>query len=171
MEMPPRNGCAKEPPIPLRWFQDRYIHASSLEHRSPKDTAVTQSIALITLLVHDYDLAISFFTQALRFELIEDTVVSAGKRWVVVAPTGAAGSASLLLSNAATPEQEARVGDQTGGRVFMFLQTQNFWADYRHMLAHHVKFAETPREESYGHVVVFFDICGNKWDLLERGDV
>ena len=131
---------------------------------------VTQSIALITLLVRDYDEAISFFTHALRFELIEDTAVTADKRWVVVAPPdsgNAAGGASLLLAKAATPEQEARIGDQTGGRVFMFLHTQNFWADYRHMLEHGVKFAEEPREETYGHVVVFFDICGNKWDLLE----
>lgn len=137
---------------------------------SPNDTAVTQSIALITLLVHDYDEAITFFTQALRFELMEDTAVTADKRWVVVAPPDATSGASLLLAKAATPEQEARVGDQTGGRVFMFLHTQNFWADYRHMLAQDVKFAEEPREETYGHVVVFFDICGNKWDLLERGD-
>ncbi len=131
---------------------------------------MTQSIALITLLVDDYDEAIAFFTQALRFELIEDTAVTADKRWVVVAPRGAAGGASLLLAKAATPEQEARIGDQTGGRVFMFVHTQDFWEDYQHMLAQGVKFAEKPREESYGHVVVFFDICGNKWDLLERAD-
>ncbi len=131
---------------------------------------MTQSIALITLLVHDYDEAIAFFTQALRFELVQDTSVSAGKRWVVVAPPEATGGASLLLAKAATPEQEARVGDQTGGRVFMFLHTQDFWYDYQHMLAQGVKFAEAPREEAYGHVVVFFDICGNKWDLLERRD-
>ena len=134
---------------------------------------MTQSIALITLLVHDYDEAIAFFTRALRFELIEDTAVTAAKRWVVVAPPNAGntvGAASLLLAKAATPEQEARVGDQTGGRVFLFLQTQNFWADYRHMLAQGVKFAEAPREEAYGHVVVFFDVCGNKWDLLEHGE-
>ena len=134
---------------------------------------MTQSIALITLLVRDYDEAIAFFTQALRFELVQDTPISADKRWVVIAPPnagGAAGGASLLLAKAATPEQEARVGDQSGGRVFLFLHTQNFWMDYRHMLAHGVKFAEVPREETYGHVVVFFDVCGNKWDLLERGD-
>jgi catechol 2,3-dioxygenase-like lactoylglutathione lyase family enzyme len=137
---------------------------------------VTQSIALITLLVRDYDEAIAYFTQALRFELTQDTPVSADKRWVVVAPPAAtdapnaAGRASLLLAKAATPEQEARIGDQTGGRVFMFLHTQNFWADYQHMLAHGVEFAEAPREEAYGHVVVFFDLCGNKWDLLEERD-
>ena len=134
------------------------------------NTPVTQSIALITLLVRDYDEAIAFFTQALRFDLIEDTAVTADKRWVVVAPPDALGGASLLLAKAATPEQEARIGDQAGGRVFLFLQTQNFWMDYRHMLAQGVKFAEAPREEAYGHVVVFFDVCGNKWDLLERGD-
>lgn len=132
---------------------------------------MTQSIALITLLVHDYDEAITFFTEALRFELLEDTPVSADKRWVVVAPPHAENGprgASLLLAKAATPEQEARIGDQTGGRVFMFLNTDNFWGDYRRMLAHGVQFAEEPREEAYGHVVVFFDLCGNKWDLLER---
>lgn len=132
---------------------------------------MTQSIALVTLLVRDYDEAIAFFTDALRFELVQDTEVSAGKRWVVVAPPNAgnaASGASLLLAKAATPEQEARIGDQTGGRVFMFLNTDNFWDDYHYMLAHGVKFAEEPREELYGHVVVFFDLCGNKWDLLEH---
>ena len=141
-----------------------------LHHSPPNTTTVTQSIGLITLLVRDYDEAITFFTLALGFELIEDTAVAADKRWVVVAPPDATRGASLLLAKAATPEQEARVGDQTGGRVFMFLHTQNFWDDYQHMLAHGVKFAEVPREEAYGHVVVFFDICGNMWDLLERGD-
>ena len=130
---------------------------------------MTQSIALITVLVHDYDEAIAFFTGALRFDLLDDTPVSAGKRWVIVAPPDSSG-ASLLLAKAATPEQEARIGDQSGGRVFLFLNTDNFWGDYRRMLAHGVQFAEEPREEAYGHVVVFFDLCGNKWDLLERGD-
>ncbi len=130
---------------------------------------MTQSIALITLLVHDYDEAIAFFTEALRFELMEDTPVSADKRWVVVTPPSAIG-ASLLLSKAATPEQEARVGDQTGGRVFMFLHTDDFWSDYQYMLSRRVRFAEAPRKEAYGHVVVFFDVCGNKWDLLEHAD-
>ena len=134
---------------------------------------MTQSIALITLLVHDYDEAVAFFTHALRFDLIEDTAVTADKRWVVVAPPharNAAAGASLLLAKAATPEQEAHIGNQAAGRVFLFLHTQQFWPDYRHMLAHGVKFVEVPREEAYGHVVVFFDLCGNKWDLLERGD-
>ena len=128
---------------------------------------MTQSIALVTLLVHDYDEAVAFFTRALRFELVQDTPVSADKRWVVVAPPAGAG-ASLLLAKAATPEQEACIGNQTGGRVFMFLHTDDFWDAYQHMLASGVQFAEEPREEAYGHVVVFFDICGNKWDLLEH---
>lgn len=139
---------------------------------------MTQSIGLVTLVVRDYDEAIAFFTRALRFELVQDTAVSADKRWVVVAPPdaengrGASGvaGASLLLARAATPEQEACIGNQAGGRVFMFLHTDDFWDDYQHMLAHGVTFAEEPREEAYGHVVVFYDICGNKWDLLERGD-
>lgn len=132
-------------------------------------TAVTQSIALVTLLVHDYDEAIAFFTRALRFELVDDTPVSADKRWVVVAPADGMG-ASLLLAKAATPEQVACIGNQTGGRVFMFLHTDDFWDSYQHMLANGVQFAEEPREEAYGHVVVFFDLCGNKWDLLEHGN-
>lgn len=134
---------------------------------------MTQSIALITLVVRDYDEAIAFFTQALGFALVQDTPVSTDKRWVVVAPPDAANGtkgASLLLAKAATPEQEACIGNQAGGRVFMFLHTSDFWADYGRMLAFGVQFAEEPREEAYGHVVVFFDICGNKWDLLEHRD-
>ena len=112
-------------------------------------------------------------SRTLRFDLIEDTAVTADKRRVVVAPPhagNAAAGASLLLAKAASPEQEARIGNQATGRVFLFLHTQQFWPDYRHVLAHGVKFAEVPREQAYGDLVVFFDLCGNKWDLLERGD-
>jgi len=133
---------------------------------------MTKSIVSVALVVRDYDEAIAFFTQVLRFTLIEDTDMGGGKRWVVVAPpttatpTGGLG-ASLVLAKAATDEQLAQVGNQTGGRVFLFLHTTDFEDDYRHMQAHGVKFAEEPREEVYGRVVVFFDLYGNKWDMIE----
>jgi catechol 2,3-dioxygenase-like lactoylglutathione lyase family enzyme len=127
---------------------------------------VAHSIALVTLLVRDYDEAISYFTDALRFTVIEDTLLDAGKRWVVVAPSGSQG-ASLLLAKAATPEQLAQVGNQSGGRVFLFLHTTDFSNDYRAMQARGVRFAEEPREERYGRVVVFTDLYGNKWDLVQ----
>lgn len=127
---------------------------------------MTQSIALLSLLVQDYDEAIAFFTEVLRFELIEDTPLGDGKRWVRVAPHGSNG-ASLLLARAVNAEQMARVGDQTGGRVFLFLHTSDFWEDYGYMQAHGVRFAEQPRQEIYGMVVVFFDLYGNKWDLVQ----
>jgi catechol 2,3-dioxygenase-like lactoylglutathione lyase family enzyme len=127
---------------------------------------VARSIALVALVVREYDEAISFFTDALRFSLVEDRALAGGKRWVVVAP--ASQGASLLLAKAATPEQVAHVGNQTGGRVSFFLHTSDFWSDYRHMQARGVKFAEEPREEPYGRVVVFFDLYGNKWDLVQR---
>ena len=130
---------------------------------------MTQSIALVTLLVRDYDEAISFFTGALRFTLVEDRPLGAGKRWVVVAPPASQGT-SLLLAKAATPEQMAHVGNQAGGRVLLFLHTGDFWNDYRHMQSHGVQFAEEPRQEPYGLVVVFLDLYGNRWDLLQPGD-
>jgi catechol 2,3-dioxygenase-like lactoylglutathione lyase family enzyme len=130
---------------------------------------VAHSIALVTLLVRDYDEAITYFTDALRFTLIEDTPLGDGKRWVVVAPPDSQG-ASLLLAKAATPEQLAQVGSQSGGRVFLFLHTSDFWHDYRAMLLRGVRFAEEPREEAYGRVVVFTDLYGNKWDLVQPND-
>ena len=128
-----------------------------------------RSLALIALVVRDYDEAIAFFTETLRFSLVEDTPLGVGKRWVVVAPSQGKG-ASLLLAKAATPEQEAHVGNQTGGRVFLFLHTSDFQDDYRHLQARGVKFANEPREEPYGRVVVFFDLYGNKWDLIQPND-
>jgi catechol 2,3-dioxygenase-like lactoylglutathione lyase family enzyme len=125
-----------------------------------------RSITSLALVVRDYDEAIAFFTQALRFQLLEDTPMGNGKRWVVVAPDPPAG-ASLLLARAVTPEQEAHIGDQTGGRVFLFLHTDDFWGDYAHMQAHGVRFTEQPRQEPYGTVVVFLDLYGNKWDLVQ----
>lgn len=125
-----------------------------------------QTIGYVTLVVRDYDEAIAFYTQTLRFELVEDTPLGAGKRWVLVAPPGAR-ECRLLLAKAATPAQASRVGDQAGGRVFLFLHTDDFWRDYREMTARGVRFNETPRQEAYGTVAVFEDLYGNKWDLLE----
>jgi catechol 2,3-dioxygenase-like lactoylglutathione lyase family enzyme len=125
-----------------------------------------QSLAHVTFLVRDYDEALSFFTDVLGFRLVEDSLLPGGKRWVVVAPPGSRG-ASLLLAQADTPGQLLQVGNQAGGRVFLFLHTDDFWRDYRLMQAYSVKFLEIPREESYGTVAVFEDLYGNKWDLLQ----
>jgi catechol 2,3-dioxygenase-like lactoylglutathione lyase family enzyme len=124
-----------------------------------------QSLALIAYLVRDYDEAVAFFTEKLQFELVEDTPRD-GKRWVVVRPHGENGS-SILLAKAATQEQEAAIGNQTGGRVFLFLHTDDFQRDYEHMRSHGVQFMEEPRHEDYGIVAVFKDLYGNKWDLLQ----
>lgn len=123
------------------------------------------SITSLALLVDEYDEAIAFFTEVLRFELLEDTPQGDGKRWVRVAPPGS--GAALLLAKAATPEQQVHIGNQTGGRVFLFLHTRDFWDDYNHMKARGVEFTEEPREEPYGTVVVFLDLYGNKWDLIQ----
>lgn len=128
-----------------------------------------QTIGHVALVVRDYDEAIEFFTQKLRFRLIED-IAQEGKRWVLVAPPNSVGT-SLLLAQASTPEQESRIGNQTGGRVFLFLHTDDFARDYAEMKDRGVNFLEAPREEAYGTVAVFEDLYGNKWDLLElRGD-
>jgi catechol 2,3-dioxygenase-like lactoylglutathione lyase family enzyme len=127
--------------------------------------APARRLAQVALLVRDYDEAVRFFTQALGFALIEDSPRPDGKRWVLVAPPGGTGSA-LLLARAATPEQQRAVGNQAGGRVFLFLATDDFERDYRHMTAHGIRFTEEPRHEAYGTVVVFLDLYGNKWDLI-----
>jgi len=129
-------------------------------------STMTQLIGTITVLVKDYDEAIAYYTQVLSFHLIEDTAISEEKRWVVVAPRGNAG-ASLLLARASSPEQVEHIGNQTGGRVFLFLYSDDFWTDYNEMIARGVQFLEAPRQESYGMVVVFQDLYGNRWDLLE----
>jgi catechol 2,3-dioxygenase-like lactoylglutathione lyase family enzyme len=124
------------------------------------------SLALVSLVVRDYDEAIRFFIDALQFELIEDTFVGDGKRWVVVSPPGSLGT-GILLAKADTSEQETRIGNQTGGRVFLFLHTGDFSSAYHHMKSHGVHFNEEPRSETYGKVAVFLDLYGNKWDLIE----
>ena len=113
------------------------------------------------------DPRIAYFVSALRFRVVEDTRLDETKRWVVVAPQDSRGAA-LLLAKAANAEQQARVGDQTGGRVGLFLETDDFWGDYRHMKSSGVEFVGEPREEPYGTVVVFRDLYGNKWDLIGR---
>ena len=122
-------------------------------------------IAHVAFLVREYDEAIAWFTGKLGFALVEDTVTAPGKRWVLVAPPGAPGT-SLLLARAVTDGQSGMVGNQGGGRVFLFLQTDDFGRDYAHMRAGGVTFLEEPREESYGTVAVFEDLYGNMWDLL-----
>lgn len=127
-----------------------------------------QSILHIALVVRDYDEAIAFYTQKLHFTLVEDTYQPAqNKRWVVVAPPGSSGS-TLLLARAATPEQEVFIGNQAGGRVVLFLQTDDFWRDYREMVSLGIKFIREPKVEEYGTVAVFEDLYGNLWDLIER---
>jgi len=127
---------------------------------------MTQRLGHVALVVRDYDEAIAFYTQSLGFQLIEDTDLGDGKRWVLVRPPGSTGT-DLLLARAVTPEQASRIGNQTGGRVFLFLHTDDFWWDYRAMTARGVKFVRPPSEESYGTVAVFEDLYGNKWDLIQ----
>ena len=125
-----------------------------------------QRLGAVSYLVREYDEAIAFFTQRLGFRLVEDTPLGGGKRWVRVAPPGGTGP-SLLLAKAVTPEQAAAVGRQAGGRVFLFLETDDFARDHGAMLAAGVVFDEAPRREPYGRVAVFRDLYGNKWDLLQ----
>ena len=126
-----------------------------------------QSIIHIALVVRDYDEAIAFYCQKLHFKLIEDTYQpEQDKRWVVVAPPGSNG-ASILLARPSKPEQEAFIGNQTGGRVFLFLNTDDFWRDYNQMLVAGINFVRAPKEAAYGTIAVFEDLYGNLWDLLE----
>jgi catechol 2,3-dioxygenase-like lactoylglutathione lyase family enzyme len=127
------------------------------------------SIAHIALVVRDYDEAIAFYTQTLGFTLVEDTYQpEQNKRWVVVAPAGSTGT-TLLLARASTPEQARFVGNQAGGRVFLFLSTDDFWRDHRRMTAAGVHFVRPPSVAPYGTVAVFEDLYGNRWDLVEYG--
>jgi len=130
---------------------------------------VPQKIGYVALLVRDYDEAIAYFTQVLLFDLLVDTPLADGRRWVLVAPPGSR-EARILLARAATPEQAARIGDQAGGRVLLFLHTDDFWRDYDDMKWRGVRFLETPRREDYGTVAVFEDLYGNRWDLLQLRD-
>ncbi len=126
-----------------------------------------QSIVHVALLVRDYDKAIEFYTQKLRFTLVEDTYQpEQDKRWVVVAPPGSSGT-TLLLARASTPGQEAFIGNQAGGRVFLFLKTDDFWRDYDEMVSRGIHFVREPKVAPYGTVAVFEDLYGNLWDLVE----
>ena len=128
-----------------------------------------QRLGLVALVVRDYDEAIDFFVATLGFTLVEDSAVPAqAKRWVVVAPPGG-GAAHLLLARASSPEQETRIGNQTGGRVFLFLYTDDFWRDYHAYTAKGVTFVRPPSDEPYGIVAVFLDLYGNRWDLVQPG--
>ena len=127
-----------------------------------------QRLALTALLVRDYDEAIAFYTGKLGFTLVEDTYQpEQDKRWVVVAPAGSSGT-TLLLARASTPEQAQFIGDQAGGRVFLFLRTDDFWRDYDRMTAAGVRFVRPPNVAAYGTVAVFEDLYGNRWDLIEH---
>ena len=128
--------------------------------------SVQQQIGSVTKVVENYDDAIEFYTQKLQFTLAEDNDLGGGKRWVQVSPTNSNGT-NLLLAQASSDEQRQIIGKQTGGRVFLFLQTNDFWRDYEVMKSNGVVFNEEPRVEEYGTVVVFQDLYGNKWDLLQ----
>ena len=130
---------------------------------------IKQRIAHIALVVRDYDEAIAFYTKKLDFRLVEDTRISDDKRWVVVAPPGAQ-ECTLLLAKAANEKQSESIGNQTGGRVFLFLFTDDFQRDYEKMSARKIKFVRPPKEEDYGTVAVFEDLYGNLWDLLEPNE-
>lgn len=127
---------------------------------------MSQRLALVTLVVPDYDEAIRFYTDKLGFRLVEDTPLSSEKRWVRVAPPGP-GGAELLLARAATPAQQAAIGNQTGGRVALFLYTDDLARDHARLLAHGVRIVRPPAAEPYGQVLVFADLYGNLWDLLQ----
>ncbi len=133
----------------------------------PIMSAMKQTLAHVAIVVRNYDEAIAFYTRVLGFRLVEDTDMGGGKRWVLVAPAGSEG-AHLLLAQAANAEQGSRVGNQTGGRVFLFLHTDDFWRDYNSLRGHGVEFVREPKDEPYGTVAVFKDLYGNLWDLIQR---
>jgi len=127
---------------------------------------MNQRIGYVAVIVRDYDEAKAWYCNILGFVLVEDTPLSEANRWLVVTPAGGSGT-SLLLAKAATEEQKEAIGKQTGGRVFLFLYTDDFWRDYRAMRQRGVHFCEEPRQESYGTVAVFMDLYGNRWDLMQ----
>lgn len=131
---------------------------------------MNQYISNIALVVDDYDEAILFYTTKLGFVLKEDTVLSESKRWVLVSPPGSNGCC-LLLAKAASDEQKSRIGNQTGGRVFLFLHTDDFWRDYKSYVAKGISFVREPVKEAYGTVAVFKDLYGNLWDLIGPGEI
>ncbi len=149
-----------------RWFLKVKINSPVKETHFLFLFKMKQSIAHIALVVADYDAAIAFYTEILGFELIEDTPQSETKRWVLVAPKNSDGC-QLLLAKGVGDEQQSRIGNQTGGRVFLFLRTDDFWRDYNDYLSKDIKFIREPKKEDYGTVAVFADLYGNLWDLIE----
>jgi catechol 2,3-dioxygenase-like lactoylglutathione lyase family enzyme len=147
--------------------------SESIQEENPearRSDNMTQSIVHVALIVKDYDEAIDFFTRKLDFVLVEDTYQpEQDKRWVVVSPPGSSGT-TLLLAKASKPEQESFIGNQSGGRVFLFLNTDSFWRDYNDMVSKGIRFVREPKKEAYGMVAVFEDLYGNLWDLLELHD-
>ena len=139
---------------------------SALPQKNSNVKEMKQNLIQVALVVDDYDKAIQFYTQKLKFTLVEDTALSDTKRWVVVAPPGSTGC-YLLLAKAANDEQKTRIGNQTGGRVFLFLHTDNFQRDFENLKASEVKIVRGPVVEAYGTVAVFADLYGNLWDLIE----
>jgi catechol 2,3-dioxygenase-like lactoylglutathione lyase family enzyme len=129
-----------------------------------------QRLAHVAIVVNDYDKAIRFYTEKLHFDLIEDTQLSETKRWVLVRPKGG-DSCCLLLAKAANEEQLSRVGNQTGGRVFLFLHTDNFERDYQNLLDQQIEIVRQPKREEYGTVAVFKDLYGNLWDMIEPAEL
>jgi catechol 2,3-dioxygenase-like lactoylglutathione lyase family enzyme len=129
---------------------------------------MNRKIVHIAIVVRDYDEAIEFYTQKLGFTLLEDTILSETKRWVLVTPQKDSSGCALLLAKAANETQQSRVGEQTGGRVFLFLETDDFYRDYHDFMAKGIKFVRQPSQENYGIVAVFEDLYGNLWDLIER---
>ena len=130
------------------------------------DNMIQQNICNVALVVNNYDEAIAFYRQKLQFELVGDIDLGGGKRWVQICPPNSTGT-NILLAQASNDEQKQSIGNQTGGRVFLFLQTNDFWRDYQFMKNKSVEFTELPRVEKYGIVVVFKDLYGTKWDLVQ----
>lgn len=152
----------------IEWAEENdLVYEDDLPIKQRKSQGpIRQTLAAVTLLVRDYDEALNFFVNTLGFTIVEDNPLDQNKRWVLVAPPGSEGT-NILLAKASTPEQLSRVGNQTGGRVFLFLHTDDFRADYETLKARGVKFIDKPRAEEYGNVAVFEDLYGNKWDLIE----
>ena len=141
-------------------------HVNVLGISNYSTAVMTQRISQFAVTVRDYDEALAFYTGKLGFECLEDTDLGGGKRWVRVRPSGSSG-AGILLARAVTPEQRASVGNQTGGRVFVFIETADFWGDYRRYVECGVNFVRSPIEEPYGTVAVFEDLYGNRFDLIQ----
>jgi catechol 2,3-dioxygenase-like lactoylglutathione lyase family enzyme len=147
---------------------DQLVNGNTFAQLTSKEQRMTSRIATVTLVVEDYDAAIAFYRDAMRFSVFSDTDLGGGKRWVVVGPE--AGGARLLLAKADGETQRSAIGRQTGGRVGFFLETDDFSGQHQHMLAAGVRFLEAPRHERYGTVAVFEDLYGNRWDLIEPAE-